>query len=488
MVQVFAVILAFELFLQLGAIAVSAWRIKQWNAEVSQKKDGELVILCVGESTTEWGGENSYPSLLQKFLQEKLQNSKVRVVNGGRAAFDSARLHALLPAFLSDAKPKIVVFMMGINDPLYLPTPGISRSQLWLQSWLSWSRIWRLIELAHFRSQVANNFETNPKQFEELHTLRSTPRSPTPMVGESFFRAADTALRTGHWSDAAKNFSKFLSLQSSAYDYFRVGDAYYWRDSSARFRAEAARYLERSYQINPKLLETQWLWGKYLASVAGRENQSKKVIKAAIESGNQNADLFISLADVYHREKKLQLEVETLESGLKISKGQTRLFLFERLVRFCNQGLLPSKRNCVELWKMAINEYPNNPLLMSLAPNQIASQENVLQLLQDSRNYAYHPRTRLEYRGMIEEVQKFGALAVVMQYPTLEIKPLKEMLGGVPNLAFVENRILFSEALKHQPYQALFTDNFARSFGHTTEIGSELIAKNLTETIYSILK
>ena len=89
---------------------------------------------------------------------------------------------------------------------------------------------------------------------------------------------------------------------------------------------------------------------------------------------------------------------------------------------------------------------------------------------------------------MVEEAQQFGAHVIAMQYPTIEIILLQEMLRGIPEVTFVENRVQFSAALKYQPYSAIFSDSFAGSFGHTTPAGSDLIARHLAESIFPLLR
>jgi tetratricopeptide (TPR) repeat protein len=79
-------------------------------------KDGTIRILCLGESTTQMGGESSYPRQLElrlNYLQDRVQYA---VINGGIPGGNTTMIAAKLPAQIKQYRPDIVVMMMGIND------------------------------------------------------------------------------------------------------------------------------------------------------------------------------------------------------------------------------------------------------------------------------------------------------------------------------------------------------------------------------------
>ncbi|MFI5349836.1 MAG: SGNH/GDSL hydrolase family protein, partial [Elusimicrobiota bacterium] len=85
------------------------------NRETMQRA-GALRILCLGESTTEWGGQDSYPSQLEKILNERRLGRSVSVVNKGITATTTVFILRQLEENLDRYKPDVVVAMMGIND------------------------------------------------------------------------------------------------------------------------------------------------------------------------------------------------------------------------------------------------------------------------------------------------------------------------------------------------------------------------------------
>lgn len=106
--------LALEGGLRFGAV-VSRWQTDSRNRE-EIRRTGVFRILCIGESTTALGGDDSYPSLLQKNLNERNLGVKFSVINGGRVGTTSTRLVASLEKDLVRYSPDLVVSMMGAND------------------------------------------------------------------------------------------------------------------------------------------------------------------------------------------------------------------------------------------------------------------------------------------------------------------------------------------------------------------------------------
>lgn len=76
---------------------------------------------------------------------------------------------------------------------------------------------------------------------------------------------------------------------------------------------------------------------------------------------------------------------------------------------------------------------------------------------------------------------------VAVQYPLQPVQQLKEQLVGQKNTVFVSNEQNFQTALKDRPYSDLFVDNFAGIFGHTTSIGSQIIAQTVADEIVKIV-
>jgi len=73
-------------------------------------------IMCIGDSNTYLGGENSYPSQLEKILNERTGGLKFKVINQGLPAAPSKVIMDSFEPWLGKYSPDMVVSMMGAND------------------------------------------------------------------------------------------------------------------------------------------------------------------------------------------------------------------------------------------------------------------------------------------------------------------------------------------------------------------------------------
>src|SRR5207249_3899840 len=74
-------------------------------------------VLCIGESTTALGGEDSYPSQLERSLNARGKGVSFSVINRGLPAVTTDVIVGHLEENLARYGPDVVVAMMGINDP-----------------------------------------------------------------------------------------------------------------------------------------------------------------------------------------------------------------------------------------------------------------------------------------------------------------------------------------------------------------------------------
>jgi lysophospholipase L1-like esterase len=77
---------------------------------------GVYKIVCLGDSMTALGGEEGYPSQLEKYLNQKAGFQRFKVVNRGIPAADSSKILANINTFIAEEDPDMVTVMMGYND------------------------------------------------------------------------------------------------------------------------------------------------------------------------------------------------------------------------------------------------------------------------------------------------------------------------------------------------------------------------------------
>ncbi len=112
----------------------------------SLRENGSYVIMCLGESTTFFGGNNSYPRQLEEVLQERCGAGKFNVLNKGLPGTRSPAILADLEKNLDEYKPDLVITMMGINDgegtSVFQDSPGM-RFKLFMENF----RVYKLAML-----------------------------------------------------------------------------------------------------------------------------------------------------------------------------------------------------------------------------------------------------------------------------------------------------------------------------------------------------
>jgi lysophospholipase L1-like esterase len=156
-----------------AALRAGGWGFRAWQElrnERSLRRKASCVILCLGESTTDAGGKDSYPDQLEKILNRRLPAVKFTVLNKALPGLTSHAILSELEGYLAEYKPDIVTAMMGIND-VRLGNAGGPRGP-------APSR-WRLAKLwSHVRESFAARRlarAPGPRPF-----LLSLPRKPSP--------------------------------------------------------------------------------------------------------------------------------------------------------------------------------------------------------------------------------------------------------------------------------------------------------------------
>ena len=112
---------------------------------------GEIRVLCVGESTTAFGGDRSYPVILGEILNASGGGRRFVTFNRGVPASDSSVLVPQTEQDLDKYAPHVVVAMMGANDDVPRasgrPIPlGYPRRTVFFE----YFRVWRLARLAWY--------------------------------------------------------------------------------------------------------------------------------------------------------------------------------------------------------------------------------------------------------------------------------------------------------------------------------------------------
>ncbi len=111
----FLSIVLLEIGLQIGGFVYLT--LQEHANKLSLRQTGNYRILCLGESVTAMGGENSYPRKLEEILNQRNNiGVKFTVINKGIPGADTGVIVSQLEYNLNKYKPDMVITMMGEND------------------------------------------------------------------------------------------------------------------------------------------------------------------------------------------------------------------------------------------------------------------------------------------------------------------------------------------------------------------------------------
>lgn len=93
------------------------------------------------------------------------------------------------------------------------------------------------------------------------------------------------------------------------------------------------------------------------------------------------------------------------------------------------------------------------------------------------------------YIAFANKLIKNNITYICMSYPTMPIQQIQNLFIDSPikdKIRFVSNETNFNNALKKYKYTDLFTDAFADTFGHCTDLGNTIIAENVGNVILNL--
>ena len=123
--------------------------LQKRNNAASFSKEAEVRILCLGDSTTAFGFNNSYPRQLERMLNERIPHKRFIVINEGEPGSFIEDTQKELSRKLLSYRPHFVITMLGVNDR------WSSRIETDIPSWRGRIRLYRLWQ---FFKKLAESF------------------------------------------------------------------------------------------------------------------------------------------------------------------------------------------------------------------------------------------------------------------------------------------------------------------------------------------
>jgi tetratricopeptide (TPR) repeat protein len=475
----------------------------------------EYRILCLGESTTALGGEDSYPSQLEEMLNAQSRQIKYTVINKGIISTTSKYILEHIDQNLDRYKPQMVVVMMGINDKAYLHDTDRS---LWhgnVRSFIRDLKVYKLARLLY--AHIA-------------HKIKGTNAPAQAVDGEP----------SGGNYNQVENFLKVVIVQSI--ENYRqhmarheiqlakesmMGASLACVELVRRYRLqghfeEARSILNEALIIDPRSSEVYLEWGELnLAQKKG--DLALKAFQSAFALDLKNSDALLGLARAYHQLHNdnaflvyagyLQIEPKDYWGYMELAQWFKEDKHYEMAEYYLSRAIkiepdfdqaytdlgqvLDDQGQYQKEEAFYLNEISRYP--KSLHPQSSRFYKALGQFYQRqgrddlAKKYfqqaaqqgmaEYSSVTLINYSLLVDKILNRHIKVVVMQYPVRDISPLRDYLGQRKGVIFLENKQNFKEAMAQGGYWHYFKDNFAYDFGHCTREGNELIARNVTGVI-----
>ncbi len=418
------------------------------GTEPSAASGEASTVLCLGESTTAWGGEYAYPRQLGRVLQQGAVGP-YRVVNAGEPGRDSRSIVANLEGNLERFQPWVVVAMMGANDvqgsgaiPEGFGAPSGERGLL------GGLRTLRLIRL--------------------LWHQREHPWASGPRGGPA------------HGEEHIENTPAVLAID---------------RVKQAQAEGREAEGREALVAAVEGCLEGRLTYPEIAMGIVGsaplaiwliEEIEDRHVSWADSRVGLQLLGVArLSLGQEREAEQAIlqALELEPL-GHWAAETDQAPLRVLVRLLY--QQGREEELRGWLVRYADAV---PGDGHLHSAASGlyerdgrhgrALALREHAASI----RAGQPSPLTRESYLALGDALAARGIHLVAVGYPRRDIAGLEALVEGIPGVTLVDNQDVFEQAVAEHGYDTIFADRCYGDFGHGTPEGNRLLAEQVAGAI-----
>ena len=484
----------------------------------------EYRILCLGESTTALGGEDSYPSQLERMLNVARPQKKFSVINKGIISTTSNYILTHVQENLDLYKPQLVIVMMGINDRAYLHD---LYKNLWWENLKSYLKEFRVYKLGHLLFEhITHRINDTNAPFQEIESSNDDGNYQRlenfleGLIAQGIKRfhdhiSASVEYQSHHQLDQARIESDFAKQSAITTSSVCV-------ELARRFRLqglyeEAQDILLKAAIFNVNYKDIYHEWGElYLAQ--GKSAQAINAFQLALSLDPKNTDDLLGLARAFNQAHNdnafvvyagyLQLKPNDywgyieLSRWLKMSKhfSFAKSYLSQAIIigPFFDQAYVDlgeilddqgEYKQEEAFYLKVISDHPKMNRLYQILGQfyEKNGKENLAKEYFKKRAQLemgeYTQATFVNYSLLLDKILSRHIKVIVMQYPVRDIGFLKDYLGNREGVIFVENKQNFKQALSKADFSHYFKDNFAYDFGHCTRAGNELIARNLTQVI-----
>ena len=476
------------------------WNLNQARRNTVDLSEEEVRILCLGESTTALGGENSYPSQLQAILTQERPDIPFRVINRGRVSMTTREILNALGTDLQVFKPHIVVTMMGINDKgAFQAETGRHKH---LHRLLDHTRVYGFFRLLwqHLSSHPSPEQDRQDLSFED-HVQRPyeagrvdsglTSEAVLEMIADLDMKILRMVTRLGREPDltdaerAQLNKELGKSRMSQSWLLVHAG----WQKRMRQEYPAAMTFFRRAIEVFPPNYGAYVELGRCYAEQGQCEpamvlyNRASEVAPGAVLTEMEKAECLKKSGEKDQVYAVYQQLLQKQESQFRVNRLMGEWFLAEGYLAEAEQALQRAKaRHEGDDYLLGLLA----ELYAQKGESRLAEQYHREQKALQEENQEVHPQTVMNYRALARDILRQDIRLICMQYPLRSINPLKAILPDQEDdVDFLGHEQEFAQAIQADLYAEYFSDSFAGDFGHCTAKGNRIIARNLADAILS---
>ncbi|MBI2653871.1 tetratricopeptide repeat protein [Candidatus Woesearchaeota archaeon] len=513
------IIILLEVVLRVNAFGYIAWQRHQNKAGNTM---GTYRILALGGSETAdlRNGQGSWPEELGVILNKESKNVKFKVFNEGISPGISYDIVRNLNDNLDKYKPHVVITMMGVNEPdFYFKPKDNQKIILILKDFriynlikfsikslkqeiikkIEWYRekkykaeerklkmkvekepgnLNALAELGKFYGQYGK-YAKSAQVAKKLLEVQPDDFKPQSNLGYGFFLA-------GMYEDAERVLKKIIELKpDDKYAYLYLAQLYIKTNRPREALVEYLRYL----QVIKEYDEHVFIQSARLYMQLNNSFMAYTMLKGVIEQNSGKIEEIFWIGELYEKLEKTNETVELLRRT--IEKNQTNYAAYAELA----WHYLKNNRS-QEAEGLLENIKEKNAKIMAYGTLATRYEKNrqfdeadkmINKAFKESESY-YRPTPKENYRKLYKTLNERGIKLIAMQYPTLDVRDLKNYFRGDEDIIFVSNEENFKKALENASYNEYFLDNIRPTFGHPTLKANQLVTENVANVILKELK
>lgn len=430
-------------------------------------------ILCIGESTT----QGEYPPFLDRILNTMDSGVKVCIFDEGILSTTTSTVLAKLEQNLDRYRPHMVISMLGINEAnVFVSAPSDSNSTPYMvhirqsKIYSLIKKLWLNVEYKYLATKV---FIKHHLKFKEYSIDEFIRRTRENMSNDRILRQEIHSLaRDAKRSKAYSNLRKIYNLKDQ-------------------------RWLEQATCLQAIEEDPLSVWNWFdLANMLDNQEERELIydtltllLENSLRLDPQNSyllDYYRNLGWFYIGNKKyLPRGGAVFERLVKMQPTSIAYACYARYWMLQNDF-----RKAAMMYHEALRQNPKDSFVwsglavLSEQKGDAAGAEYSRQQARRYRTLGDYPKTTAEnYSKIKEKVIQRNIKFVAVQYPLRPLEPLREILDGDERVIFVSNELSFKKAVTEEGYSSYFRDIFAGDFGHCTEKGNQLLAKNIASAI-----